>query len=82
VCLEKNPQNPLALVWAVVIVPSEVRVLRDRMNRICDTTTIVYQRERGPWRFSQKLDSEDEGSVREEPEAEHHLRVVKASGSL
>jgi hypothetical protein len=42
----------------------------------------VYQRERGPWRFGRKLDSGDMGSVREEPEVEHHLRVEKACSSL
>ena len=25
----------------------------------------VYRREQGPWRFDQKLDSEDDGSIRE-----------------
>jgi hypothetical protein len=58
------------------------RVLRDRDNRVCVTTGTVYQRKRDPRRFGRKLDSEDVGSVREEPEAEHHLRVEKARGSL
>jgi hypothetical protein len=43
---------------------------------------IVYWRERGPQRFGRKLDSGDGGSVRDEPEAEHHLHVEKARGSL
>jgi hypothetical protein len=43
---------------------------------------IVYWRERGPRRFGRKLDNGDSGSVRDEPEAEHHLRVEKARGSL
>jgi hypothetical protein len=42
----------------------------------------VYRGERGPRHFGQNLDSGDAGSVREEPEAEHHLRVEKARGSL
>jgi hypothetical protein len=42
----------------------------------------VYRRERGPRCFGRKLDSGDGGSIREEPEAEHHLHVEKARGSL
>ena len=63
-----KPHNPSALARAVVIVPSGARVLRDRDNRVCVTagSSIV----------------ETAGSVREEPEAEHHLRVEKARGSL
>jgi hypothetical protein len=60
VSLEK-PHNPSALARAVVIVPSGVRVLRDRDNRVCVTAATVYQRERGPRRFGQKLDSGDDG---------------------
>jgi hypothetical protein len=45
-------------------------------------TATMYQRERGPRHFGQKLDSGDARSVREEPEAEHHLHVEKARGSL
>jgi hypothetical protein len=56
-----KPHNPLALVRAVVNVPSGTRVLRDRDNRVCVTTAIVYRRERGPRRFSWKLDSGDGG---------------------
>jgi hypothetical protein len=59
VSLEK-PHNPSALVWAIVIVPSGARVLRDRANRVCVTPATVYWRERGPWCFSQKLDSGDD----------------------
>jgi hypothetical protein len=55
------PHNPSALAWAVVIVPSGARVLRDRDNRVCVTVAAVYQRERGPQRFSRKLDSGDGG---------------------
>jgi hypothetical protein len=48
-------------VRAVVIVPSGVRVLRDRDNRVWVTTATVYRRERGPRCFDQKLDSGDDG---------------------
>jgi hypothetical protein len=66
----------------VVIVLSGARVLRDRVNCVCDIVVIVYRTERCPWRFGQKLDSREVGNVREELEAEHHLRVEKARGSL
>ena len=36
-------------------------VLRDHTNRVCGVATTVYWREQGPWHFSQKLDSEDDG---------------------
>jgi hypothetical protein len=81
VSLEK-PHNHSDLVRVVVIVPSGARVLRDRENRVCVTAATVYRRERGPRRFGRKLDSRDGGSVREELEAKHHLRVEKAHGSL
>jgi hypothetical protein len=55
--------------------------LRDCDNPVCVTTAIVYGRERGPRRFDRKLIVEMAGSIREEPEAEHHLRVEKAHGS-
>jgi hypothetical protein len=60
VSLEK-PHNPLVLARAVVIIPSGVRVLRDRDNRVCVTAVTVYQRERGPRRFDRKLVSGDGG---------------------
>jgi hypothetical protein len=60
VSLDK-PHNPSALARAVVIVPSGVRVLRDRDNRVCVTAATVYRRERDPWRFGRKLDSGDGG---------------------
>jgi hypothetical protein len=81
VSLDK-PHNPSTLARAIVIVPSGARVLRDRDNRVCVTTATVYRRERDLRRFGRKLVSGDGGSVREEPEAEHHLRVEKARGSL
>jgi hypothetical protein len=59
VSLDK-PHNPSALAWAVVIVPSGARVLRDRDNRVCVTAARV-RRERGPRRFGRKLDSGDGG---------------------
>jgi hypothetical protein len=41
----------LALARAVVIVPSGLKVLRDRDNRVCVTAATVYQRERAQRRF-------------------------------
>ena len=35
--------------------------LRDRTNRVCGVAATVYRREQGQRRFSQKLDSEDDG---------------------
>jgi hypothetical protein len=82
VSLEK-PHNPSALVRAVVIVSSGVRVLRDRDNRVCVTVATVYPRERGPRRFLSGISTvEMAGSIREEPKAEHHLHVEKARDSL
>jgi hypothetical protein len=81
VSLEKT-HNPSALVSVVVIVLSGVRVLRYHNNQLCVTAATVYWRERGPQRFVWKLDSGNGGGVREEPEAEHHLRVGKARDSL
>jgi hypothetical protein len=60
VSLDK-PHNPPTIAQAVVIVPSGVRVLRDRDNRVCVTAATVYRRERGPQRFGWKLDSGDGG---------------------
>jgi hypothetical protein len=60
VSLEK-PRNPSALARAVVIVPSGARVLQDGDNRVCVMAATMYQRERGPQRFGQKLDSGDGG---------------------
>jgi hypothetical protein len=56
VSLEK-PHNPLALARAIVIVPSEARVLQDHDNRVCVTAATMYRRERGPRHFDQKLNS-------------------------
>ena len=57
-------------------------VLRDHTNRVCGVATTVYRREQGPWRFDQKLDSEDGGerSGRGLPKGtpETHLHVGKA----
>jgi hypothetical protein len=53
-----------------------------RESCVCVITATVYRRERGPRRFGRKLDSGDSGDVLEEPEAEHHLRMEKARGSL
>jgi hypothetical protein len=69
-------------VQAVVIVPSGARVLQNRDNRVCVTAATVYWRQRGPRRSAGSSIVETTGSVREEPEAEHHLRLEKARGSL
>jgi hypothetical protein len=69
-------------VRAVVIVPSGARVLRDHVNRDCDTAATVYRRERGPRCFNRKLDSGDSGEHPRGAGAEHHLCVEKACGSL
>jgi hypothetical protein len=47
---------------AIEIVPSGVRVLRDRDNLVCVTAATVYRRERGPRCFGRKLDSGDDGA--------------------
>jgi hypothetical protein len=60
VSLEK-PHNPSALAQAIVIVSSEVRVLRDRDNRVCVMAATVYRRERGSRHFDRKLDSGEGG---------------------
>jgi hypothetical protein len=78
----ENPQNPLALVRAVVIVPSGVSVLRDRDNRVCITAATIYQREQARGLSAGSLIVEKARSVRQEPKAEHHLCVEKACGSL
>jgi hypothetical protein len=56
--------------------------LRDRDNRVCVTAATVYggNETRGVSAGSSIV--ETTGSIREEPEAEHHLRVEKARGSL
>jgi hypothetical protein len=81
VSLDK-PHNPLALARAVVIVPSGARVLRDRDNRVCVTAATVYRGKEARGVSAGSSIVETAGSVREEPEAEHHLRVEKACGSL
>jgi hypothetical protein len=42
-------------------VSSGARVLRDRVNRVCDTAATVYRWERGSWHFGRKLDNGDGG---------------------
>jgi hypothetical protein len=64
------------------IVPSGARVLRDRDNRVCVRPPPCT---RGNEALSVSTGSsivETVGSVREEPEAEHHLRAEKTCGSL
>jgi hypothetical protein len=63
----RKTTQPLGSCVSRVVVQSGARVLRDRDKRVCDMVATVYRRERG---------------VREEPEAEHHLRVEEARGSL
>lgn len=77
-----KPHNPSALARAVVIVPSGVRVLRDYENRVCVTATTVYGGNEARGISTGSSIVETAGSVREEPKAEHHLRVEKARGSL
>jgi hypothetical protein len=81
VSLDK-PHNPSALARAVVIVPSGARVLRDRDNRVCVTAATMYGGNEARSVSAGSSIVETAGSVREEPEAEHHLRVEKACGSL
>jgi hypothetical protein len=82
VSLDK-PHNPSAFTRDVVIIPSGARVLRDRDNHVCVKTATVYGRETRPATFSVGSSVvEMAGSVLEEPEAEHHLRVEKARLSL
>jgi hypothetical protein len=79
--LEK-PHNLSALARVVVTISSGARVLQDRDNRVCVTVATVYWRERDPRVSTRSSIVEMTESVREEPEAEHHLRVEKARGSL
>jgi hypothetical protein len=81
VSLDK-PHNHSALARAVVIVPSGARVLRDRDNRVCVTAATVYGGNEARGVSAGSSIVETAGNVREEPEAEHHLRVEKARGSL
>jgi hypothetical protein len=67
--VRKTHTNTSALARVIVIVLSGARVLLDHTNRICGVAATVYQRERGPHRFSRKLDSEDCEDVREEAES-------------
>ena len=54
---------PLATLClrAQVLYIEGLEVLRDHTNRACGVAATVYWREQGPWRFGQKLDSEDGG---------------------
>ena len=44
---------------APLLYPEGLVVLRDHTNYVFGVATTVYQREQGPRRFGQKLDSED-----------------------
>jgi hypothetical protein len=61
---------------------SGARVLRDRDNCVCVTTATVYGGNEARGVSAGSSIVKTAGSVREEPEAEHHLRVEKACGSL
>jgi hypothetical protein len=57
--------------------------LQDRDNRVCVTAATVYQRERGPQCFDQKLDSGDGGErPRGAGSGAPLMHVEKAYGSL
>jgi hypothetical protein len=81
VSLDK-PHNHSALARAVVIVPSGARVLRDRDNHVCVTVATVYGGNEARGILAGSSIVETTGSVREEREAVHHLRVEKARDSL
>jgi hypothetical protein len=57
-------------------------ILRDHINCVCGMTTIMYWRERSLCHFSWKLNSGDDGSIREVHEVVHHLHVDKTFGYL
>jgi hypothetical protein len=59
-----------------------VRVLRDRDNRVCVTAATVYGGNDARGVSAGSSIVETVGSVQEEPEAEHYLRLEKARGSL
>jgi hypothetical protein len=81
VSLEK-PHNPSDLARVVVIVSSGVSLARPWQPRLCHDRHRVPEGTR-PTTFSAESSIvEMAGSVREEPEAEHHLRVEKARDSL
>jgi hypothetical protein len=81
VSLDK-PHNPSALAQAVVIVSSG--------RESCETVTTVFLSRPPPCTRGNEACGilagssivETAGSVQEEPEAEHHLHVEKARGSL
>jgi hypothetical protein len=56
--------------------------LRDRDNQVCVTVATVFRRNEARDISAGSSLVETAKSVREEPEAEHHLRVEKARGSL
>jgi hypothetical protein len=78
----ETPHNPSALARAVVIVPSGARVLQDRETTFVSQPPSCTGGNEARGVFSRSSIVETVGSVREELEAEHHLRVEKAHGSL
>jgi 5-deoxy-D-glucuronate isomerase len=81
VSLDK-PHNHSAFARAVVIVPSGARVLRDGDNRVCVMAAPCTGGNETHCVSAESSIVETVGSVREESEAEHHLCVEKAHGSL
>jgi hypothetical protein len=56
--------------------------LQDRDNRVCVTAATVYRRNEACGVSAESSIVETVGSVQEESEVEHHLRVEKARDSL
>jgi hypothetical protein len=74
----KKPHNPSALARAVVIIVGRETVTTEFVSRPPPCT-------KGNEAHGVSVESsivETAGSIREEPEAEHHLRMEKARGSL
>jgi hypothetical protein len=56
----RQPEKPLGSCTGRCNCTKWGIVLRDLINRDCGAAATVYMRERGPRRFSRKLDSEDD----------------------
>jgi hypothetical protein len=78
----RKPTKSLALVRAIIIVPSEERVLRDCDNRVCVTTRPCTGGNEALDILAGSSIVEPMRSVQEESEAEHHLCVEKDHDSL
>jgi hypothetical protein len=77
-----KPHNPSALARAIVIVLSGARVLRDRDNAFVSRPPPCTGGNEAHGISAGSSIVETVGSIREEPEVEHHLRVEKAYDSL